>query len=146
MFKKKKSTRQTNNNASKSIVDEDENSLLYPKPRICLFDFSEDTIDSIRSKGFNVTSASLGQQVLVPNNSRYDKHLCLLNHNIGNIVTAINGEKRMDLGDAGGLIPIVEPTDRILVIRRPACPAGRSQEPGFQSTLVRESGSRRGQR
>ena len=82
MFKKKKRTRQPDNSASKSIVNEEEKTLLYPRPRICLFDFSEDTIDSIRSKGFNVTSASLGRQILVPNNNRYDKHLCLLNHNI----------------------------------------------------------------
>jgi hypothetical protein len=82
MFKKKKSKRQKDNDIPQSSLESPENALLFPKPRICLFDFSEDAIDTIRGKGFNVTSASLGQPVSVPNNNKYDKHLCLLNHDI----------------------------------------------------------------
>ena len=68
----------------KKINDKTENinkkeSKIMEKPQICLFDFNDEDMNLLKEDGFNITCATLGAEVKVPNNKIYDQHLCLLN-------------------------------------------------------------------
>lgn len=75
LFGKKKNNDQKDfdNNNSK-------NEILFQEPKICLFDFNEETINLVKEKGYNITSATLGSPIQVPNKNTKDYHLCRSNH------------------------------------------------------------------
>ncbi len=51
-------------------------------PQICLFNFVQSEIDILKSNCFNITVGSFGNQIRIPNESEYDKNICLSNHAI----------------------------------------------------------------
>ena len=55
---------------------------LMTKPLICLIDIDEKITESIRSHGFNITSASFGQPINIPNARLRDEHLCILQYDL----------------------------------------------------------------
>jgi hypothetical protein len=82
MLKKKTKTDKTikENSSLEESYENSQNDTFYPKPLICLFDIDNEISYSLKQKGFNITNASLGNQVLVPNKKTNDYHFCLPDH------------------------------------------------------------------
>ena len=72
MHSKKKSSGEIKQNEKEVPVIEN--------PKICLFDFAEDDVAKLKAQGFQIFSASLGNEIKVPKKYEYHEHLCLLNY------------------------------------------------------------------
>ena len=80
MFKRKKN--KNSDNEIKKIVEE-KSIVIYDRPKICLFDFSEKEVKEIIKSGYNISEASLGTQIELPVRNSSDRFLtCLPNHQI----------------------------------------------------------------
>ncbi len=57
-----------------------ENKKVIEKPRICLFDFSEDEYLPLIDAGYIIYNATLGKEIRVPNEKGRPRHFCSLNY------------------------------------------------------------------
>ncbi len=56
-------------------------SQIKEKPKICAIDLDQEIVEALRAKDLHCFSGTLGYQIKVPNSSKRDTHLCLLNFN-----------------------------------------------------------------
>ncbi|NQV19656.1 MAG: hypothetical protein HQ534_14095 [Armatimonadetes bacterium] len=66
-----------NQTSNEELINKDKKILI---PQICLFNFSKEDSDILKSKNFNISVGSLGKQIKIPNNKPYDETLCLPHH------------------------------------------------------------------
>ncbi len=66
-----------NQTSNEEFINKDKKILT---PQICLFNFSKEDSDILKSKNFNISVGSLGKQIKIPNNKPYDETLCLPHH------------------------------------------------------------------
>ena len=78
MGKRKNNSKNSNKHINHSI--DKPPTRIMAKPKICLFDFDNNTAESLQSRGFNVTTASLGTPIIISEKAPTDERLCLLNH------------------------------------------------------------------
>ena len=72
-----------NKNKSEETVDNteapDSQIEMSERPRICCIDIKQETVDSLKKEGYNIYTATLGDQIKVPNKNRHDHRYVLLN-------------------------------------------------------------------
>ena len=66
-----------NQTSNEEFINKDKKILI---PKICLFNFSKEDSDILKSKNFKISVGSLGKQIKIPNNKPYDETLCLPHH------------------------------------------------------------------
>ena len=72
--------KRNNLKSNKEEVKEANQIEVRERPRICCIDIDENVVKYLVDSGFNIYQGTLGYKVKVPNNSRYNNHQLLLNH------------------------------------------------------------------
>lgn len=78
MIFKKKNEYKSFENPDKDVNE----NIVISKPQICLIDFDDEVVDSLKKKRFNIRPSTLGLPISVPNYEKYDRTLCLLNYDL----------------------------------------------------------------
>lgn len=73
MFRRKKHENSVGSDSTEAI--EPQKAVIHDSPQICLFDFEDDVIETLKAASYSCSKGTLGKLVRVPNNQRNQQHL-----------------------------------------------------------------------